>query len=315
MRLRVFTAFSGYDSQCIALRRLCANFDLVGWSEIDKNAIRAHNAVFPEYAQFNYGDISCINWRNVPAFDLFTYSFPCTDITSQGRALGFSIGTGTRSSLLWACRGAIEMHHPRYLVAENVPGLLHNKHRHALTAWMLFLHNQGYTSQFFKIDARDWGVPQARKRVFIVSEYQAKGRLQEPVNWYEYNPIPCLGWYLDDKVEVDNGTWAIISRPVSPSFKSVREHYVRGACSTLCCTCRGAHPHWVCLPDGTSRKLTGTEYLRLMGLGEGDIVKIAAACPKTALYDLAGNSIVVHVMEAIFRALLFTPRIVEPTLF
>ena len=63
MKLRVFTAFSGYDSQCMALQRVAENhpdfhFDLVGWSEIDPNAIKAHNAVFPQWKDRNYGDIA-----------------------------------------------------------------------------------------------------------------------------------------------------------------------------------------------------------------------------------------------------------------
>lgn len=80
--LRVFTAFSGYDSQMMALQRLKDNFpdfDFIcaGWSEIDKNAIIAHDACFPECKGMNYGDISKIDWSKVPDFDLFTYSFPC----------------------------------------------------------------------------------------------------------------------------------------------------------------------------------------------------------------------------------------------
>ena len=75
--LRVFTAFSGYDSQCMALDRIGIPYELVGWSEIDKYAIQGHNAVYPQYADRNYGDISKINWDEAPDFDLFTYSFPC----------------------------------------------------------------------------------------------------------------------------------------------------------------------------------------------------------------------------------------------
>ena len=101
--LRVFTAFSGYDSQCMALDRIGIPYELVGWSEIDKYAIQAHNAVYPQYADRNYGDISQIDWEQVPDFDLFTYSFPCftagtlvltdkgykniEDITSEDRVL------------------------------------------------------------------------------------------------------------------------------------------------------------------------------------------------------------------------------------
>lgn len=68
--LRVFTAFSGYDSQCIALRNIGIPFDLVGWSEIDKYAIQAHDAIFPEYAGRNFGDIAKIQWGGGTRFRL-----------------------------------------------------------------------------------------------------------------------------------------------------------------------------------------------------------------------------------------------------
>ena len=75
--LKVFTSFSGYDSQCMALDKLGIPYELVGWSEIDKAAIQSHNAVYPQYADRNFGDISLINWDTVPDFELFTYSSPC----------------------------------------------------------------------------------------------------------------------------------------------------------------------------------------------------------------------------------------------
>ena len=81
-KLKVFTAFSGYDSQCLALKRLHEmypdfDYELVGWSEIDSYAIQAHNILFPEAADLNHGDISSVDWSQVPDFDLFTYSSPC----------------------------------------------------------------------------------------------------------------------------------------------------------------------------------------------------------------------------------------------
>ena len=86
--LRVFTAFSGYDSQCMALDHIGINYDLVGWSEIDKFAIEAHNKFFPQYKDRNLGDISKIEWDNVPDFDLFTYSSPCQDFSRAGLMRG-----------------------------------------------------------------------------------------------------------------------------------------------------------------------------------------------------------------------------------
>lgn len=87
-KIRVFTAFSGYDSQCLSLDRLKKkypefDYELVGWSEIDKYAIQAHNAIYPQWADRNYGD-----WDEVPDFDLFTYSSPCQDFSNAGLQRG-----------------------------------------------------------------------------------------------------------------------------------------------------------------------------------------------------------------------------------
>lgn len=174
--LRVFTAFSGYDSQCLALERLkeeIPGFDyvLVGWSEIDAMAIKAHNALFPAAESLNFGDISKINWggQNVPDFDLFTYSFPCTDISNAGLQKGFSEGSGTRSSLLWECARAIETKRPKYLLMENVKALVSDKFMPEFKRWMLWLQSLGYNNFTQVMNAKDYGVPQNRERVFMVS--------------------------------------------------------------------------------------------------------------------------------------------------
>ena len=100
-------------------------YELVGWSEIDPYAIKAHNILYPQYQDRNFGDISKINWGGqVPNFDLFTYSFPCQSISNSGLQHGFKEGSGTRSSLLWECRKAIVAKHPKYLLMENVKALV-----------------------------------------------------------------------------------------------------------------------------------------------------------------------------------------------
>ena len=138
MTLKVFTAFTGYDSQCMALDRMKINYELVGWSEIDKYAIMAHNAIYPQYKDRNFGDISKIDWENVPDFDLFTYSFPCTDISSAGQQKGLEEGSGTRSGLLWECKKAIELKRPKYLLMENVKALTQKSFCHICINGTLF---------------------------------------------------------------------------------------------------------------------------------------------------------------------------------
>ena len=172
--LRVATAFSGYDSQKMALERLHKAFpnfcyELVAWSEIDENAITAHNAVFPEDKDKNLGDISKIDWSKAPDFDLFTYSFPCQDISSSGKQRGFEEGAGTRSSLLWECKKAIEAKKPRFLMMENVKALVSAKFMPFLRQWQTWLHQQGYENFTQVLNASDYNVPQNRERVFMIS--------------------------------------------------------------------------------------------------------------------------------------------------
>ena len=172
--LRVFTAFSGYDSQCLALDRLKANFpnfdyELVGWSEIDKYAIQAHNALFPQWADRNFGDISKIDWSQVPDFDLFTYSSPCQDFSNAGMQKGGEEGSGTRSSLLWECRRAIVVKRPKYLLLENVAALVQKKFLPLFNKWIHSLEDYGYYNNWQVLNAKDYGVPQNRARVFLVS--------------------------------------------------------------------------------------------------------------------------------------------------
>lgn len=175
MKIKVFEAFAGYGSQMMALHRVArrhaggADFQLVGWSEIDDNAIAAHNAVFPEYAECNHGDISKVDWERVSDFDLFTYSFPCQDISNAGLQRGLREGSGSRSSLLWECRRAIETKRPSFLLLENVAALASKKFMPDFQRWIDYLDEQGYRTFWKKINAKDFGVPQNRVRVFALS--------------------------------------------------------------------------------------------------------------------------------------------------
>ena len=167
--LRVFTAFSGYDSQCLALNRANIDYELVGWSEIDKFAIKAHNALFPLWSDRNFGDISQIDWNQVPDFDLFTYSSPCQDFSNAGKMQGGEKGSGTRSSLLWECEKPIRAKMPKYLLLENVASILNKRNVHIFNSWLNVLSSIGYTNYWQVLNAKDYGVPQNRKRVFVVS--------------------------------------------------------------------------------------------------------------------------------------------------
>ena len=174
MKLRVCTMFSGYDSQCMALDRLKEkypefDYELVAWAEIDKYAIQAHNAVYPQWADRNYGDVSKIDWNQVPDFDLLTYSSPCQDFSNAGKQAGGAEGSGTRSSLLWEVRRAILAKKPKYLLMENVAALVSQKFIGTFNQWQLELERYGYTNFSQVLNAKDYGVPQNRERIFMVS--------------------------------------------------------------------------------------------------------------------------------------------------
>lgn len=169
MGIKVFTAFSGYDSQCLALNRIGIDYSLVGWSEIDRYAIQAHNALFPAAKNLNYGDISKIDWKTVPDFDLFTYSSPCQDFSQAGLQRGGEKGSGTRSSLLWECERAISIKRPKFLLMENVAALVSKKFIKLFNRWQLTLERLGYRNFAKILNSSDYGVPQNRERIFLVS--------------------------------------------------------------------------------------------------------------------------------------------------
>lgn len=208
--LRCFYAFAGYNSQKMALQRLADVYPdfhhvCVGWSEIDENAIKANNAVFPEDKDKNLGDISKIDWSKAPDFDLFTYSFPCQDISSSGKQRGFEEGAGTRSSLLWECKKAIEAKKPCFLMMENVKALVSAKFLPFLRQWQTWLHQQGYENFTQVLNASDFNCPQNRERVFMISILRTDS---------EPNP----SFYFPKKMKLERRIKDILEPNVDESF-------------------------------------------------------------------------------------------------
>lgn len=176
--LRVVTLCSGYESQCMAIRDLGIPFDLVAWAEFDPEsrkpldeqpAVVAHNAVFPEYADRNLGDMTKIDWEKVPDFDLLFYSTPCQSISNAGLQHGFVEGSGTRSSIIWNVRDAVKIKRPRICILENVKAMISDKFVGMFNLWQEELLKFGYTNFPQVLNAKDYGIPQNRERIFLVS--------------------------------------------------------------------------------------------------------------------------------------------------
>lgn len=164
--MRILELFGGYGSQALALENLGIEFtsDLC---DIDKYAEKAYNQIHGE--TFNYGDICSIDETKLPYYDLITYSSPCQDFSVAGKQAGGEKGSGTRSSLLWECERIIRAVKPKYLLMENVKALTSKKFMPLFANWLRTLDGIGYKNWWKVLNAKDYGVPQNRERVFVVS--------------------------------------------------------------------------------------------------------------------------------------------------
>lgn len=216
--IRVVSLCSGYDSQCLALEALKEvhpdfEYELVAWSEIDKNAIKAHNLLFPQWADRNVGDMTKADWSKIGGCDLLTYSTPCTDISNAGLQKGIAEGSDTRSSILWSTRNAIKELKPKYLMMENVSAFVGEKFRGELKKWLKELEGYGYKNflpdsyprewskderrtKRWCLNAKNYGVPQNRERVFVISMLEGNYSFPKP---FKLNKT--LNDVLEDKVD------------------------------------------------------------------------------------------------------------------
>lgn len=201
--MRVLELFGGYGSQALALENLGIQFtsDLC---DIDKYAVQAYNQLHGE--TFNYGDICAIDETKLPYYDLITYSSPCQDFSVAGKQAGGEKGSGTRSSLLWECERIIRAVKPKYLLMENVKALTSKKFMPLFQKWLDTLADIGYQNYWKVLNAKDYGVPQNRERVFVVSILGGGSyRFPEPIKLEKrlrdvLEPVVDEKYYLSDRL-------------------------------------------------------------------------------------------------------------------
>lgn len=300
--IKVFEAFAGIGTQRMALERLGIEHEVVAIAEIDKYAIKSYEAIHGEVS--NLGDISKIKTEDIPDHDLFTYSFPCQDISLYGKGLGLDAGSGTRSGLLWECQKIIAGKKPKYLLLENVKNLVGKKHKHNFELWLDWLSEQGYKNYWKVLNAKDYGIPQNRERVFCVSilgehtpyEFPEKEELKTEfrdcltsspryLDERDYRKVYGLGatYRFGGYVAPDNKT----------EYGTITARY--GAVSGNSMKFKD---------QGGYRYLSPQECWRLMGIHDSAFDKAqASGVSEAQLYKQAGNAIVVDVLEAIFRNL------------
>lgn len=153
----------------MALINLGIPHEIVGVSEIDKYAIQSYEAMYG--ATRNYGDISKVEYLDYA--DLWTYGFPCQDISLAGNLKGIVKGQ-TRSGLLYEVERLLAEARereslPKYLILENVKNLVGSKFINQFNDWLKWLDDLGYNNYWQILDAKDYGIPQHRERVFVVS--------------------------------------------------------------------------------------------------------------------------------------------------
>lgn len=253
----------------------------------------------------NYGDISLIDPFKLPDFDLLTYSFPCQDISISGYQKGLDKDSGTRSSLLWECCKIIEAKKPKYLLMENVKNLVGSNHVHNFKKFLDYLASLGYTNEWKVLNARDYGIPQNRERVFCISILNG-----EPFRFPE--PVP-LTIHLKDLLVTENLERYELSENqtsdvlILPDFAyCLDSNYWKGTFLKDYLEKRRRQLVTSRITDDNRyrvRRLTPMETWRLMGCSDEDYKKAASVVSHTSLYKQSGNSIVVPVLEAIFRSL------------
>lgn len=183
--IRMVTLCSGYDSQLLAMDRFASEVgkstDLVWWAEYDPDnkkpideqpAVIAHNSLFPQYAERNLGDMTAIDWDKVDVqgeIDWLFCSSPCQSISNSGLRHGMARGSGTRSAILWYTEEAIRKLKPKFFLQENVKAMIGKRNIDDFREWQKVVEDCGYTNYYTVMNAKDYGIPQNRERVFMLS--------------------------------------------------------------------------------------------------------------------------------------------------
>lgn len=164
--------FSGIGAFEKALKNLGVDFDLAAFCELDKYAERSYCAIHNVDASKNLGDITKVDESKLPKdIDLLSYGFPCQDISVSGHQKGLfnEDGSKTRSGLFFDALRIIEAVQPKIAIAENVKNLTSKKFNAQFQIVLSSLEAAGYNCYWAVLNAKDFGVPQNRERVFIVS--------------------------------------------------------------------------------------------------------------------------------------------------
>jgi DNA (cytosine-5)-methyltransferase 1 len=252
-------------------------WECVGYSEIDKYAIQIYQSHFPEHK--NYGNAATINASELPDFDLLVGGFPCQAFSIAGKRRGFD---DTRGTLFFDIARILKEKRPRNFILENVKGLLSHNGGATFKTIITTLTELGYCVEWQVLNAKNFGVPQNRERVFIVGHF---GGIPER----KVFPI------------TDNGGKDI--KQLLGGSQSERVYSRKGISSTLS-TMQGGNLQPKVFEEKRIRRLTPLECERLMSYPDGWTEKgTEGKISDTQRYKTLGNGICSCVVQEVVKRL------------
>lgn len=314
--LKILELFAGIGACSKALERLRIPHEIVDAVEIDKYAIKSFNAIHD--TDFEQQDIT--KWDKNIECDLIMHGSPCQDFSIAGKQAGGNKGSGTRSSLMYETLRIVEKLKPRYVIWENVKNLLSEKHRPNFESYQKAMADLHYANFVDVLNAKDYGMPQNRERVFTVSIL----RHEKMSGWFWPtfkfpSPVPLklrLQDLLEDEVDEkfylsEKQLGSLLASNYDQNKRFYKTDGVAPTISTMgggqrqpkiiqrACRKNIAFPETCCV-----RKLTPLECWRLMGFDDADFARASKVNSNTQLYKQAGNSIVVNVLEGVLKSLI-----------
>lgn len=164
-KLKILELFGGIGACSKALEKLGIDYEIADYVEIDKYAVKSFNAIH----NTNFEPQDICNWDKKLEVDLIMHGSPCQDFSLAGKQAGGDKGSGTRSSLMYETIRIVDKLRPKYVVWENVKNLISKKHKHNFDAYLEAMKKLGYVNYYQVLNAKDYGIPQNRERVFTIS--------------------------------------------------------------------------------------------------------------------------------------------------
>lgn len=310
--IQILELFGGVGSPRAALRNLGIDVKAIDYVEIDEKAVRSYNAMFAD--ELKYKTQSVVGWNLKP--DILIHGSPCQDFSIAGQQKGADPGSETRSSLMWETIHIIDqmgLWKPRVVIWENVKNVRSKHMIHNYNRYLTEMERMGYVNSFECLDAREFGLPQARERVFTISMLNGE---KFDFTRLIRTPMRHLSEFLEDDVpEVYNVTQPSVLNVIGHTGIK-RATVIKDCAYTVTCRQDRTPAQVLERGEGVYRYLTERECWRLQGYSDQDFDAAAAVQQRVgrycmALYKQAGNSIPVPIFESIFRYLLLNEKAEE----